>query len=874
MSLEGRVENFLRGLVGRSSTKPKATRSRSAHARTAGVVTYPELPLTHDSRRSARKKEEKPVGTEALLITEPNQPPSEEDTMNWMRRFRRSMRGNSVRKAAKSKEKKDKGRATSEENTVLNNESKGEDEPKEVKPKAKERKSKPPLQRQETQIIDPKLTLQRTKSVRKTEIVDEESITPPEPLVTHFPAIQNASEVDQYGGMSPQALWTSAKSQKNYQEESGYNSPLEVQVSPGRTVARSKSNPRSPRSPSSPPSRFSSPRSLNRTYSDPFRRSRFLAKSESNLRRLVAPDQSEEVVRYLRVQIQETKYVTAVFESAKGGLAPILGDLVKELNHWLGNRSRLLAVACEVHWSVPEKIRSRVVEIKMKNELHRALRQNNARVLRLYDENGGTIPLNLMDSKTEENCARDAGLDAFQGIYRRFYPALLNLQDYTTMDTHKSYWTLENLGSHRTPLQPAPTRFMYNPSRDILARKSVVALNMAVRLEVKSLLSGVPAAFRLLNVTVINVDDNQPEFTLTETERIISNETVQIRAWDDDLSPYNNIYYYLLPKCGSTRYVKIGEETGLLELDKDVPDGTKLCVYASSVQLVDDLDSLYYDKFNKAMVKLTVQKSDITLSSTWVLLDSDLKNQQIDLKLLDTGSELQYHVEDIQFYPMKGHAVSVNDLISIDEKTGILLLDPRIVDEPEGTYQVTVTIKGQTTYNQDIFVYYIRDYNKLRFVFDNNKDNVGLNLEAFRSQLQVILSSQRRKNVTIVDSEVCGAVEVNQRKRTHVCFFLTEHNKVLDSENGLDWLSTTLNANPRLIDLYSKFRVIDVDKCINLNSLLLHSSTTVLDREQLVWLSVILALVAVLVVLVAYSCLVKRVKDKRVVFEGTVVTRE
>lgn len=51
----------------------------------------------------------------------------------------------------------------------------------------------------------------------------------------------------------------------------------------------------------------------------------------------------------------------------------------------------------------------------MKDELHRVLRQNNMRVLALYDDGDGLIPLRLIESKTEENCARDASLDAFQG---------------------------------------------------------------------------------------------------------------------------------------------------------------------------------------------------------------------------------------------------------------------------------------------------------------------------------------------------------------------------------------------------------------------------------------------------------------------------
>jgi hypothetical protein len=131
----------------------------------------------------------------------------------------------------------------------------------------------------------------------------------------------------------------------------------------------------------------------------------------------------------------------------------------------------------------------------MKDELHRVLRQNNKRVLGLYDEREGNFPLSLIESKTEENCARDSTLDAFQGpfpslsyihillsgIYRRYYPELLSLQDAQTISSHKSYWTLDTLGGdNKLPLHPAPARFLFRPNRAMLAKKSVVALNMAV----------------------------------------------------------------------------------------------------------------------------------------------------------------------------------------------------------------------------------------------------------------------------------------------------------------------------------------------------------------------------------------------------------
>ena len=84
------------------------------------------------------------------------------------------------------------------------------------------------------------------------------------------------------------------------------------------------------------------------------------AKSEIQIR----PSIVNPAIRYLKTRVRETKYVTAVFESATGGLDEMLNDVLKEFALWLGEKSTLLGVAVEMHWSVPEKLRNRAVEIR------------------------------------------------------------------------------------------------------------------------------------------------------------------------------------------------------------------------------------------------------------------------------------------------------------------------------------------------------------------------------------------------------------------------------------------------------------------------------------------------------------------------------
>lgn len=66
-------------------------------------------------------------------------------------------------------------------------------------------------------------------------------------------------------------------------------------------------------------------------------------------------------------------------------------------------------------------------------------------------------------------------------MYRRYYPELFALQDPTTVSSHRSYWTLQNVDdAKRQSLKPTPAKFLYRPSYSQLAYKSIVAVNLAM----------------------------------------------------------------------------------------------------------------------------------------------------------------------------------------------------------------------------------------------------------------------------------------------------------------------------------------------------------------------------------------------------------
>lgn len=68
----------------------------------------------------------------------------------------------------------------------------------------------------------------------------------------------------------------------------------------------------------------------------------------------------------------------------------------------------------------------------------------------------------------------------FLGVYRRFYPDLLSLQDKRTIKSHSTYWTFENIyeATRSMPI-PNPGKFLFHGQPEQLKDRSIVAINLA-----------------------------------------------------------------------------------------------------------------------------------------------------------------------------------------------------------------------------------------------------------------------------------------------------------------------------------------------------------------------------------------------------------
>ncbi|KAL3084608.1 hypothetical protein niasHS_009130 [Heterodera schachtii] len=694
----------------------------------------------------------------------------------------------------------------------------------------------------------------------------------------------------------------------------------------------------------------------------------------------------------VRDRISETKYVTAVFES-RGGLGPVLSDVQAELEHWLGDTSLLLAIACEVHWSVPERFRSRQLEIELKQCLHAVLRVNNRRVLSLNDNDndeetaavtatvspadspflmprhgprhrsfsthslnnrsiggsssGRPFPIALARSKTEESCIRDAELDAFQGIYRRFYPALLPLQDPATVKAHQGYWTLENLtDEHKAPLVPDPARFLYQPEQPAqLVRKSLVAVNMAVLRMVgderdydaddargKQAKPGLKEN-ELLSIQITNIDDNLPYFphSLKDNSSKMTILSVEhgflgkVQAIDEDLAPFNRIFYTILPSSDKTSQISIDQETGEMFAHNltGLSHPIKFCVFASTFKpnathlaIISrhGIPENFRSILHLQIVPNPSQIADhhhlpqqmplglIRANNSHSLLEHQFLRQQIPIEFdgmalgnghnnslsnkansSETYPKLSF--DSIEFVPYGqddqhqkiGTFDVIRQLVGIDSTNAKLRFNPAFVEAFEdGLYKFGISVQDAIGNKAIVYrnIHLLNDKFRLRFRFNESLHAIGANLTTFIGELEKRLQGDYRimSSLPIRDEE-------NPAKNFVMCFHLWSPTNngggaIVEFSESERLLSTNVQnskASEQMQNLYSEYKVINIESCAaadSSTSVLLNSDSfgpSMLQpnaKQLLICFTVFAMFVLLSTAFACYICVVRRYAER------------
>ncbi|CAI5449604.1 unnamed protein product [Caenorhabditis angaria] len=603
------------------------------------------------------------------------------------------------------------------------------------------------------------------------------------------------------------------------------------------------------------------------------------SKSVSNLASL---EPSDPIERFLKRSIYKTKMITTVFEAKNGGFEEIYEDVCDEIDRWFETKN-MMAVACEMHWSVPKEKRSRQLECKLKEKLLSALRENNKRLLYMRGMGRGKTPIKLAESKTVENITRDKPTDSVRGIYQRSYTRLLPYLHKETPEWHSQYWTLKDMqhleeeqNNNNNLQQPEPQHFLFDErDPDVLENTSLISLNIIglsilgnsrdFQLLVTATNPADPTqtASTIIHLDILNLEDNSPEFPKSATRvfKVPSNTSKstaigRIVAYDADKKP---IFYYIIPSCGSEMAANftIDHEFGEIvyhpqKPTTEVSGRVEICILADSRENVDLVD-VFYDSTAKNMQKITVEvhsdenkvdvEKEIVVEAQKIAQVGDsLQNIEIPI---DFNSQAQdFELETINFVPanyeLGRDMISPEGSVELNKNTGELAATPRILDAPQGIY--IAQLKNERGIRE---LHHIRDDRKLKYVLAMERNEFGANMEKLKRQLREAL-----KSMDVYFSEPLR--DSKNSSYTSVCFYITKDNAILEDKQMSALLS---NTNQYIDKIHHIFKVVNVDQCTQAKPLQISND---IPLNTLILISIVAVLILILVALVGYICCVAR----------------
>ncbi|KAK0400013.1 hypothetical protein QR680_003311 [Steinernema hermaphroditum] len=593
---------------------------------------------------------------------------------------------------------------------------------------------------------------------------------------------------------------------------------------------------------------------------------------------------------FVKARVSETKYVTTVFQMSAGGIEHLVSDVIGEFSRWLGTASSLLGIACEVHWSVPQRARERRVERRLKDGLHSALRKNNRRVLGIQNGRGDYLPLTFAEASTEENCGVNTEFNNFQGVYRRYYSSLLPCQHGETKLWHQSYWSFS-----KNACTPRPQRFLKDSEMGLLRTGSVVAVNVLVT--ARAVFQEGRTDSRLIYVEIIDEDDNEPVFPQNSEETpyllVVGDEKQKIGkvvAFDVDSSPLNSIYYYLLPSCSNRKgHFSIDHITGEVTFNQPLSalneSRIHLCALASPDADLGSAPEIAFDRHNRSMASITVRTEEqiaaeqkpadplvVFKNNSHVTLDSTLMDARVPVtEQLASDNSLNYRISNVEFTKAE---YDENDeknkkpisLFSLSPTTGDLHVDTDLITHSEGIYKINVDANMKLTNTRfaslQSEVHYVNPDAKLKFTFDQSRDVMGLNLAEFERKLtDAVRSEGLGSDLTVFlrRPELYKDIDGYNSNKSTACFYVVRNNTILSIEHAVEAISASANSESPLTRLYQVYKVINIERCSD--EVASRRIGQFLSPYTIVWITITLVCLLILVAMFGYMCFLTRYRD-------------
>ncbi|VDN52372.1 unnamed protein product [Dracunculus medinensis] len=397
---------------------------------------------------------------------------------------------------------------------------------------------------------------------------------------------------------------------------------------------------------------------------------------------------------------------------------------------------------------------------------------------------------------------------------------------------------------------------------------------------------------RLLRIFINDLDDNLPVFQkanesiprvfVIDHDESDSGKVFvgQIRAFDRDATPFNHIYYYLIPSCSNENgKFAIDKFSGVISVN-DVASLTKkehwLCALATSYN-VNDVFNIEFDRRNISMISLVVEIRSRNKSAYYpdyrfinnsiIIFGYEENSVPLSFGSFSSNNSVKYHLDSIREFSSESAPLSTIPAsfhFAVDRNTGDVRIDPSLFDGQEGIYLLKIAIYHENTpFNSSqnyLFtkIHNVKKSSMLNFIFNQEADILGLNIGDFQQQLMNTLEMDPNSaNITFFFSSP-RLYASSSKNRSSVCFHSVRNDEILSQESIISILSSTLNNESMLSRLYQAFKVTNIESCsMEVESAQADFSSS---RTSLLWSGFSLIGTLCLISFCAYSCFVMRYK--------------
>ncbi|CEF59918.1 Cadherin domain and Cadherin-like domain-containing protein [Strongyloides ratti] len=362
----------------------------------------------------------------------------------------------------------------------------------------------------------------------------------------------------------------------------------------------------------------------------------------------------------------------------------------------------------------------------------------------------------------------------------------------------------------------------------------------------------------LVFIELENENNNLPYFVEDYTNKLFTfNKSSiilgKVQAIDKDFEPFNKIYYHIIKHCGkNSNKLQLDMLTGEIrrtkykiknnKQSKILPKNFELCIFASQYNFTIKNSLITFDKNRKDQIKVRIKlveddeknKIENVISNNYLFNDTiEYISTKFDkLPINYNEDKLNYHLHKHQHFSIQSFSLTpanyepnakilhINKnkrIFRINEMSGDIIVDPKIITYPEGIYKVLFTLSDDMNLNKTTLfrknIHFIDIKNKMKFVFDTSASKIGFRLEDFNEALQNILMELSKLNKYKTKIYLENRIRNEKNYKSSVCFHIADEDIVKNLNEYKMFFETLFSKFSNLENIYNEYSVRNIIKC-------------------------------------------------------------